>query len=113
MTDIPTYIQGAELPDYTLAWYGQDGELIDFSSGWTFTLLVGTPGQPALLTKSSGIAGDDADPNVTIAWASSGELNDLAPGLYTCDLRARRGSDSKDRFARFALRVDAPIAAGS
>ena len=51
------YHRTAELPELAM-WLEDDaGALIDFSSGWSFELKIGTPGSPALLTKTTGIAG--------------------------------------------------------
>jgi hypothetical protein len=95
---MPEYVQGADLPDLTFTWYAQDGTLIDLSTGYTFSLKIGNPGSAALITKTTGITGAATDPNVTIAWATSGELNTLAPGSYALQLQATRTADSKQRF---------------
>lgn len=93
------YTVGAELPDITLTWYDSNNNLIDFSTGYTFTIKVGIPGSTALFTKTTGITGAATDPNVTIAWATTLELATLTVGtLYTAQVIARRTSDSKDRF---------------
>lgn len=99
------YTAGADLPDLALTWRDSAGALIDFSSGWTFELKVGLPGAAAALTKTSGITGAATDPNITIAWATSGELNTLPAGSYVAQLRAQRTSDSKHRFMTFVIRV--------
>lgn len=105
MSDIPIYIKGADLPDLTVVWYDQTGALIDFSSGWTFSLKLGDPGSAATLTKSTGITGAATAPNVTVAWATTLDLNSLAATTYTADLTATRTSDSKQRVIRFRLTV--------
>lgn len=97
------YTQGAELPDLTFEWRDSTGALIDFSSGYTFVLKLGTPGQAAVLTKSTGITGAATNPNVTVVWATSGELNTLTPGVYTLQLIATRSSDSKQRILTDSL----------
>ena len=58
--------------------------LIDFSTGYTFTFKIGFPGNAALVTKSSGIVGavgagvDPAGtPNVTVTF-TAGELDTIA-----------------------------------
>lgn len=90
------YTAGDARPVTDLWWLDDDGDLIDFSSGYTFVLKIGDPGSPALLTKSSGIAGavgagsePDGTPNVVVTWAA-GEL-DIAPGVYAFQLRATTG----------------------
>lgn len=103
------YTQGAELPDLAFEWEDRNGDLHDFSSGWTFQLKVGTPGEAAVLTKSTGITGAATAPNVLIGWPTSGELNSLAPSLYHAHLVATRTSDSKQRVLPFAIRLDPAI----
>lgn len=103
MSQPPTYIQGADDPALQITWKSDAGSIIDFSSGYTFTLKVGIPGSAALLTKTTGIAGAAAAPNVTITWATSGELNTLTPGTYTCQLTAT--ASSRQRIITFDLIV--------
>lgn len=107
---LPVYIQGSDLPDLGLEWRDANGSIIDYSSGHTFVVKVGVPGSTALITKSTGITGAATAPNVTITWATSGELNTLTPGIYDADVAATRVADSKQRFMRFQIRVDAAIA---
>jgi len=108
MTTILEYIQGSDLGDAALT-VKENGTVLDLSTGHTFALKVGTPGSAALLTKSTGITGAATSPNVTIAWATTGELNTLPPGIYDADLIITRTADSKDRKRRFQLRVDPAI----
>jgi hypothetical protein len=103
-----SYIKGAELPDVAITWNDQDTGLLDFSTGWTFTLKIGTPGQTAALTKSSGISGAATAPNVIIAWAP-GELDPLAPGTYTVDVEARHTVSGKDRKQSFPMTMTAAV----
>jgi hypothetical protein len=83
---IVRYHANAERPTLRLTWYDDDDNLIDFSSGYTFSLKVGNPGSAALLTKTTNITGAATAPNVTIAW-TAGELA-IAPGTYTYELTA-------------------------
>lgn len=103
------YVQGSDLPDLAITWKDGSGTIINYSSGYTFVLKVGSPGSAATLTKSTGITGAAAAPNVTVAWATTGELNTLPAGSYTADLIATRTSDSKQRVFRFVLPVLAAI----
>jgi hypothetical protein len=104
------WIQGADLPDLTVEWRDRLNNLVAFGSvAHTFSLKVGTPGQAAVMTKTTGITGADTAPNVTIAWAAAAELNTLTPGHYDAELTATRTSDSKQRILRFALTVLPPI----
>lgn len=106
---IPIYTVGDDLPDLTVEWLNTAGAVIDFSSGYTFSLKIGTPGTVATITKTTGITGAATSPNVTIAWATTGELNTLAKGVYDADLIATRTSDSKRRSRRFQIRLDQAI----
>ena len=90
------YKKTAERPAAKLWLQDDDGTLINFSSGYTFSFKIGYHGQAALLTKTSGIAGDAGSgteptgtPNVTITW-TAGELN-LSAGIYSWELTATTG----------------------
>lgn len=92
-----SYHSNAERPACELWWFDDDGTLINFASGYTFTLKIGTPGSAALLTKTTNITGaagsgvePTGTPNVTITW-TAGELN-LTPGVYTFQLTATTSS---------------------
>lgn len=104
-----SYKQGAELPDLTFEWKDSTGALIDFSSGYTFSLKLGKPGQTATLTKTTGITGAATSPNITVAWSTSAELNTLAGGVYTLELVATRVSDSKQRYLTDSLTLQPAI----
>lgn len=105
------YIQGADLPDLAIEWRDSDGEIIDYSSGHTFSLRVGNPGSAATVSKTNGFTGAAVSPNITVSWETSGELNTITPGTYDADLIATRSSDSKQRILRFALTVRPAVAA--
>jgi hypothetical protein len=105
----PAYVQGADLPDLAITWQDKSGAVIPFATGYTFTLKVGKPGDVAQLTKTTGFVGANSAPNVTIAWAPTGELNQIPPGTYTADLIATRASDGKQRVFRFVLPVHPAI----
>lgn len=88
-----SYLSSAERPALALWLKDDDGNLIDFSSGYTFSFKIGNTGTPALLTKTSGIAGaagsgeePDGVANVVITW-TAGELA-LTPGTYAGQLTA-------------------------
>jgi hypothetical protein len=92
-----SYVRNAERPAARLWLFDDDGTLIDFSSGYTFSFKIGVVGATALLTKTTNIAGavgagtePTGTPNVVITW-TAGELN-LTPGVYqwqlTCTVTA-------------------------
>ncbi len=85
-----TYRADQEFPSFSVAWYDGTGNLIDFSTGWTFEVKVGS------LTKTTGITGSASAPNVVVAWGA-GELN-ITPGTYPLYLKATSsGGDRRFR----------------
>jgi hypothetical protein len=87
LMNVITYRKDAELPSLTLAWYDSSGNLIDFSSDYTFELkLISKKTGAAELTKTNGIIGSATKPNIVVAW-SSGDLN-KTPGQYSVRLKA-------------------------
>jgi hypothetical protein len=106
---MPTYIQGEELDDMPVTWTNAARTLYDYSTGWTFSVKVGEKGQTASFTKTTGITGDDADPNITVTWATTGELNSLAAGKYTVQIEAIRTSDGRSRFLQDELVIEAAV----
>mgnify|MGYP003543996023 CR=1 FL=1 len=94
------YHRTAERPALHLWLLDDDGDLTDMSSGYTFSLKVGTAGSTALLTKTTNITGaagagtePTGTPNVVGTW-TAGEL-DLTPGTYAWQLTCT--SSSLDR----------------
>jgi hypothetical protein len=103
-----SYHSTADRPALELWLQDDDGNLIDFSSGYTFVFKIGVPGSTALLTKSSGIAGaagagtePTGTPNVVITW-TAGELA-IAAGIYTGQLTAT--TSSLDRVFTFPFEI--------
>jgi hypothetical protein len=99
------YAKGAVRPDLSLWVYDDDGELIDFSTGFTFTVRIGDRGKPAVKQKTTGIVGaagsgseddDDGVPNLRIQWAA-GDL-DVTPGEYTIQINADAGGGTTPRY---------------
>lgn len=112
MTTQLKYHTTAERPAAQLWLLDDDGSLIDFSSGYTFTFKVGEVGSAAILTKTSGIAGavgagvePTGTPNVTVTWAA-GELA-ITPGLYTWQLTAN--TTGNDRLFEGTIRITGVI----
>lgn len=103
------YVSGAELADLEVIWSDSDGAVIDFSAGYTFSLKVGVVGQAASFTKTTNITGASTAPNLTVAWATSGELNGLSAGGYTLQITATRAADSKTRILQGRLDVLAAV----
>jgi hypothetical protein len=92
-----SYHKNAERPAAELWWNDDDGTLIDFASGYTWSLKIGVVGSTALLTKTTNITGaagsgtePDGTPNVVITW-TAGELA-LTAGSYTWQLTATTSS---------------------
>lgn len=76
-----TYEQGAVRPDLVVRdWVNESNVLIDCSGATGFSLKIGKRGQAAVLTKTTGIVGSAANPQITVQWAA-GEL-DFTPEWY-------------------------------
>lgn len=98
------YEIGEELDDIHISWPDPNtGEPRDFSTGWTFELKVGMLGSVAVLTKTTGITGNNVFPNIVIAFAAD-ELN-LAAATYVGQIKARRTSDNKDLIQQFEFPI--------
>lgn len=100
---IAVYFKGADLPD--LLWALEDSleQIIDFT-GYTFVVKVGPEGSTtSSFTKTTGITGTATDPNITVAWATTGELSTLAAGRYTIQLVATAGG--KDRIFQGIIEI--------
>jgi hypothetical protein len=98
MKEIIRRTKGAELPDIGITWYQQDGvTLYNFSSGWTFTVRIGTPGVAALITPTA--VGAATAPNITISFAVDA-LNTIPAGTYHLDVTPRFTGTSKDLDTR-------------
>ena len=103
-----TYHSAAERPALELWILDDDGALIDFSSGYTWSLKIGAAGSTALLTKTTNITGaagagtaPTGTPNVVVTW-SAGELA-ITAGVYTAQLVAT--TSSTDRVFEFPFRI--------
>lgn len=100
---------GAELPDYTATWRDGNAAVIDFSTGYTFTLRLGIPGREADFEKTSGITGASTAPNITVAWTAA-ELDDLTPGTRVLEIWARSGGKDRGPFTDL-LTLNAAVSA--
>jgi hypothetical protein len=102
------YNQKAERPSLALWWLDKAGDLIDLSSGYTFSFKIGERGETALLTKTGNITGaagagtaPTGTPNVVVDW-QAGEL-DLTPGTYLWQLTATNGSGDRTIEGTFVV----------
>lgn len=115
--DSVDYYIGDELESLQL-WWTANGALVDLSVAHTYSsklVLASDSTGTALFTKTTGFTGAAGSgtkasgvPNLTVAWATSGELNaPTVAGLYVFQVVATRTSDSKQRTANvnFNLRV--------
>lgn len=102
------YVKGSELPDLAITWTDTNGAVINFETGWTFTVRIGVEGQAAEHTKTTGIDGNATAPNVVIAW-SAGELDDLAARVWACQITAHNEATGKDRIRSMFLQILEPI----
>ncbi len=99
-----TLIAGADLPDLAITWKDRDGTVINFATGWTFTVKVGPEGGAASITKTTNITGASTAPNVTIAWATT-EVGTLAAGRYVIEVTALQSADSRERKRSIPLLI--------
>lgn len=101
------YVAGASRPSTTISWY-ENGVLLDFSSGYTFTAKVFIEGASASsFTKSSGITGAATDPNLTISWLTT-DLGALAAGNYVLEVSAVNGAATYRRQWGLTIAPAAP-----
>ena len=96
-------------PQATFRWLDSQGNVIDFSSGYTFRLSLSQPPNAAKLVKTSGIAGFNPStptgPNLVVGW-SGGELSVLSPGRWTMQITAVKVSNGSSRTMTGVLVID-------
>lgn len=98
------YYKGAELPDAEITWLDADGNVINFSTGYTFQVKIGITGSAAIITKTTGVTGSAVAPNITISWDVD-ELNTIATGTYNMDIKANLTATSKDRIQSTSITI--------
>ena len=96
----------ASLPDAAFCWQDNNGDVIDFSSGWTFELKLGRTPAPSVVTKTAGITGQSTAPNIIVQWAPN-ELAVLTPGFWTIQLTATY-TDGRQRIFSGTMKIAAP-----
>jgi hypothetical protein len=111
MSNTLRYHTTASLPSSELWLLDDDGTLIDFATGYTFSLKIGHKGSAAILTKTTGITGatgagvePTGTANIVVAWDDA-EFGSKTPGPYTWQLKCTATSGGKDRVfeGRFEL----------
>lgn len=100
------HVLGSELPDDAFDWTDAQENLIDFSTGWTFSITVGFPYQDAVLTKTDGITGAATSPNVTISWDDDELDAPLTEGVWPGWITAEHPTE-KERKRTFLLKLTA------
>jgi len=98
----------ASLPDILFTWEDADGNPVDFSSGWTFTMTIGRPPNSAVMTKTTGFIGFSVAPNLRVSW-TSGELSRLTPGVWYFQITATYLLSGQARILTGSLRIDQPV----
>lgn len=111
MSQTLAYDLTADRPAATMWLEDDDGTLIDFSSGYTYELKVGTPGAAALLTKTTGITGaagagvePTGTPNITITWTAGEIAGITTPGTYAWQLVCTTSSLDRVFRGKFIVR---------
>lgn len=103
MTTQVTIVEGSDLPDLAISWLDRTGSIIDYSSGYTFTVKVGVEGGAASITKTSNIVGAATSPNILVSWATS-EIGTLSAGRYVIEVIAT-ATDGRERRRQLPLLV--------
>jgi hypothetical protein len=110
MTSSLTYFKTAERPDIAMWIVDDDGDLVDFSTGYTFTWKLGDPGSAATFTKTTlitGAAGSGTEisgtPNIMLQFAAA-ELDAVTADNYTWQLTATTSSLSRVYQGRITIR---------
>lgn len=103
MSSLLRWAANAEDPNLRIWWFDDAGNLIDFSTGYTWSLKIGPVNGTALVTKTTGITGaagagvePTGTPNVVVQWAA-GELN-ITPGRYRLELTPTLSSRQRDPY---------------
>jgi hypothetical protein len=104
-----TYKKTAERPDIKLWLLDDDGTLINFASGYTFSFKLGSLNTAAVFTKTTGITGaagsgtsSSGTPNVTISF-TAGELAAVPARSYRWQLTATTGGLDRVYGGQFRL----------
>lgn len=92
--------------DAVQIWWFVNGSLVNYASGYTFVGKLAKVSDPSTLifTKTTGFTGaagtgteGNGTPNLTVAWATSGEMNSVADaGRYIFEIKATKTSDSSE-----------------
>lgn len=92
-------------------WWFISGQLVDFSTGYTFIGTLAATNDPtsAVFTKStgftgatgSGVEGDDGTPNLVVAWPTTGELNNVDEGQYIFQIVATAADTSQSTYQMY------------
>jgi hypothetical protein len=104
----------------TQIWWFVNGSLVDYSSGYTFTGKLAAVSSPAtvIFTKTTGFTGaagsgteTSGTPNLTVAWATSGELNTstLSSVAYLLEIVALKTSDQSQETYQMVFNMRARL----
>jgi hypothetical protein len=110
LIDTAEYFIGDELEPLGV-WWTANGTLVDLSASTFTAKLIADADNSTAFTKTTGLSGStgsgvkgDGTPNLTVSWATSGELNSVAnAGLYILQIVAARISDGAERTAEVQL----------
>lgn len=99
-------------------WWEINGTLVDFTTGYTFEAKLyraNDSTKTAVFTKTTGFTGaagggtqSSGTPNLTIAWATSGELNTgtLTGGRHVLQVTATKTADSSEYTYKMFLDLE-------
>lgn len=113
----PSYVIGAELGDLAVTWLDDLGNVVDFAgttaaNTYTYSLKIGNRGSASLTTaKTNGFTGAATAPNLTVAWATTGDLNGITTqGTYTLQITATNTATGKARILQGDIQILAAVA---
>lgn len=99
-------------------WWTISGDLIDYTSGFTFVGKLTTVATPTtvIFTKTTGFTGAAGSgtehsgvPNLRVQWATTGELNSVVAGRYYFEVVANKTSDGSESTFRVELVMKARL----
>lgn len=106
----------ASLPAAAFQWLDAGGNLLDFSSGWTFKMTIGQPPNAAVITKTNQayfITNSTVPPtvgqaNLTVNW-EVGELSSLSAGRWRFQITATQTSNGASRVLTGTMVIDESV----
>jgi hypothetical protein len=102
-------------------WWFVNGSLPDYTTGYTFEAKLYRADDPLstiIFTKTTGLTGaagsgvqGDGTANLTVAWATTGELNTsgITTGRHVLQIKATKSSDSSEDTYKMYLDLETRV----